>query len=71
MPKVVVPSSIKNEAAKVVAGVLGVTTFATGAKIAVHHHNKAKEKLAAAGHSHKELQDHESTPAGHVVLHTT
>lgn len=71
MPKVVVPASLKNEAMKIAMGVAGAAGFAVaGSKVADHHHKKIKEKLKEAGHSHKELEHHEATPEGHVVLHT-
>jgi len=71
MPRIVVPSSVRNKAIQIASTIVGAGVFAEGAKIAKHHHDAVKSKLTAEGHSHQELQDHEQVPAGHTVLHKT
>jgi hypothetical protein len=68
MASIYVPKTIQNEAAKIAAGIVGLSTFYVGAKIAVHHHNELKKKLTDEGHSYKEVKEGQFIPHDHVMI---
>lgn len=73
MAKIFVPTSIKNEAAKVVTSVLGAVVAGGFAGLGLksvmpHQHDQIAKELKAKGHPHLVKEDHETAPAGYELL---
>lgn len=71
MPRIYVPTSMKNEAMKMAATIAGLATPAVAIKLAKHHHDQLVKSLKEKGHPHVVREDHEGAPPNHELLSHT